>query len=368
MSRRSATVPSLIAASWRAAALAALAAASTGCAAAPDAEDVVLDGPEPTDDLAEGVTTGTVAQAAANSCATSSVKPLSLQIIAEGNCIKPGAYAKVPSRPNLSFGSSAFRYLEAPAKNRLVAALDANPGKSLSVNSMLRTIAQQYLLYRWYKTGRCGIGLAAYPGSSNHETGLAFDTNQYSSWKSPLAARGFKWFGSGDPYHFDYVGTGAVSYKGLDVRAFQRLWNRNHPGDKISVDGSWGPQTEARMKKAPAGGFAKGAVCGSGSQDAETDVAMEEESSLELAKAAAVAATQEDHDHPVLSASDAELGEARTECDACVESICDVDPFCCGDQWDAACVAHTEAECQTQCALEPVSFEGDALEPLDIDE
>ena len=45
------------------------------------------------------------------------------------------------------------------------------------------------------------------------------------------------------------------------MKAFQRLWNRNHPGDKIATDGAWGPQTEARMNKAPAGGFAKGAQC-----------------------------------------------------------------------------------------------------------
>ena len=46
------------------------------------------------------------------------------------------------------------------------------------------------------------------------------------------------------------------------MTAFQRLWNRNHPGDKISVDGDYGPQTAARLKAAPAKGFAKGATCG----------------------------------------------------------------------------------------------------------
>jgi hypothetical protein len=36
---------------------------------------------------------------------------------------------------------------------------------------MLRTVAQQYLLYTWYQNGQCGIGLAAKLGNSNHETG-----------------------------------------------------------------------------------------------------------------------------------------------------------------------------------------------------
>jgi 3D (Asp-Asp-Asp) domain-containing protein len=54
-----------------------------------------------------------------------------------------------------------------------------------------------------------------------------------------------------------------VSYKGVDVKAFQRLWNRNNPSDLIEEDGIWGPMTEARMKKSPAAGFAIGAQCGS---------------------------------------------------------------------------------------------------------
>ncbi|MEO7330894.1 MAG: M15 family metallopeptidase, partial [Minicystis sp.] len=142
------------------------------------------------------------------------------------------------------------------------AALKAAPGKHMSVNSMLRTVAQQYMLYRWYQLGRCDIGLAAKPGNSNHETGLAMDINPASTWRGSLENHGFKWFGSGDPVHFDYVGSGAVSHKGLDVRAFQRLWNHAHPGDKIAVDGDWGPQTESRMKQSPADGFASGPTCG----------------------------------------------------------------------------------------------------------
>jgi hypothetical protein len=51
------------------------------------------------------------------------------------------------------------------------------------------------------------------------------------------------------------------------VKAFQRLWNRNNANDKITADGIWGPQTEGRMKKAPAAGFPIGAQC-SGSQKA----------------------------------------------------------------------------------------------------
>ena len=61
--------------------------------------------------------------------------------------------------------------------------------------------------------------------------------------------------------HFDYTGAGAEDLRGADIQAFQRLWNRNHPEDPISEDGAWGPATEARMKAAPAAGFAKGPSC-----------------------------------------------------------------------------------------------------------
>ena len=43
--------------------------------------------------------------------------------------------------------------------------------------------------------------------------------------------------------------------------AFQRLWNRNNPGAKISEDGAYGPQTESKLRQSPSTGFAKGAGC-----------------------------------------------------------------------------------------------------------
>jgi len=231
----------------------------------------MIESPEPTDSVEEGATGTTVSDAAASSCSTSSVKGLSKQIIAEARCMNGDAYVAISDLGNVSWGSAVFPYLEKPARDKLVSALNANSGKTMTINSALRTVAQQYMLYRWYQTGRCSISLAAKPGSSNHETGLALDVSQYSTWKTILTNHGFKWLGSGDPVHFDYVGSGAVSHKGLDVKAFQRLWNRNHPDDKISTDGVWGPQTEARMKKSPAGGFATGATCGSTAQAPDMD-------------------------------------------------------------------------------------------------
>ncbi len=211
--------------------------------------------------FAEGFSGGTVADAAATSCGTVSVKGLSQQIIEESNCIAPGAFASLTLESNGSAGTNVFLNIQKPARDKLQAVMKSNPNRSLSINSMLRTAAQQYLLYNWYQTGRCGISLAAKPGLSNHETGMAIDIQEYSAWRSTLEANGFRWLGSSDPWHFDYVGAGAVDHRGLDVLAFQKLWNRNNSSDKIAEDGSWGPGTESRMRKSPANGFPVGAMC-----------------------------------------------------------------------------------------------------------
>lgn len=223
------------------------------------------DGPEPDGDTEEGVSEitagGTVADAINGGCSTTSVFGLSEQIVKETNCLVPGALAAVPNRSDFKKSASTFAFLQTPGRDALVKMLDAD-SRTFSVNSMLRTVAQQYLLFAWFQQGRCGIQAAATPGKSNHETGLALDTSDFAAFRPALEARGFKWFGNGDKVHFDYVGAGVRNLVGTDVRAFQRLWNLNNPGDKITVDGLYGPQTEGRLKKSPAAGFAKGSSCG----------------------------------------------------------------------------------------------------------
>ncbi len=308
---------------------------SASCIGVPEPEDeseAYDDGPEPTGDRGDPVSSGSVSDAAAQSCTTSSVLGLSQQIIAEANCIQPGAYAEVPKLSNITFNANVFPYMQAPARDALVNALNAKPSKTLTVNSMLRTVAQQYLLYRWYQLGKCGIGLAAKPGKSNHETGLAMDVAEYSTWKSTFSAYGFKWLGSNDPPHFDYTGSGKKTYTGVDVLAFQKLWNRNHPEDVISEDGSWGPNTEARMKKSPAAGFPKGATCGAPPVDNPPD------------------------DPPASSCAHptCEAGAALTSgCDACATQICAVDSYCCNTAWDATCVGEVTTVCGAACDAQP---------------
>ncbi|HMI83786.1 MAG TPA: M15 family metallopeptidase [Polyangiaceae bacterium] len=204
---------------------------------------------------------GTVDDAVANSCSTGAVLGLSEQIVDQVNCLRPNTLAAIPARPNMTRSANTFAFMQPPARDSLVRALDAQTAMTLGVNSMLRTLAQQYLLYSWYMAGRCSIALAAAPGGSNHESGLALDTSQYAAWQTALEAEQFEWFGSSDTVHFDYRGSGTVDLRPIGVRGFQRLWNVNHAADTIAEDGIYGPMTESRLRQSPAAGFSTPAPC-----------------------------------------------------------------------------------------------------------
>ncbi len=203
----------------------------------------------------------TVHEASARTCSTSSVDGLSRQIIAQARCIDADAFVRVPARPNLVTGSHVFLYLDASARDRLVQVLDAHRDRTMTVHSALRTVAQQYLLWRWASSKRCNIQLATPPGESNHETGLALDIGEPSAWRSALEEQQFRWLGAVDRVHFDYKGGRASARDGIDVTAFQQLWNLNHPDDTIAESGRYGSATEQRLRKSPAAGFAIGPRC-----------------------------------------------------------------------------------------------------------
>jgi len=197
-----------------------------------------------------------------SSCSTSVVLGLSKQIADEVSCMSPDGLVAFEPTANMTFSSNAvLPYLYGDARTDL---LDVAEIRSLQVNSGFRTVAQQYLLYRWYQLGRCGITAAAKPGRSNHESGRAIDLANYSSAVTTMGNHGWAHDVPGDPVHFDHLSSPDI--RGQDVKAFQRLWNRNNPDDSISEDGRYGPQTEARLKASPATGFEAGAGCASGTE------------------------------------------------------------------------------------------------------
>jgi MYXO-CTERM domain-containing protein len=200
-----------------------------------------------------------ISKAVSGSCTTAVLAKLSFQLVDEIQCLRPRTLSKIDKIPNVTLGSAVIPYLQTAAIAPL-AAVAKTRGTPLAVNSAMRTLAQQYLLYRWYQVGRCGIPLAAQPGNSNHESALALDVEDSASWRAAFGANGYRWLGVNDPVHYDFT-KGGVTLRGLSVQAFQRLWNRNNPNDKIAEDGSYGPATESRLAKSPIGGFPIGAVC-----------------------------------------------------------------------------------------------------------
>lgn len=190
-------------------------------------------------------------------CSTAVVIGLSKQIAAEAGCENPASFVSFENAPGITLASNAvLPYLVKGARDDLETVAASS---SLSVTSALRSIAQQYLLYNWYQQGRCGITAAATVGTSNHEGGRAVDLSNYAARISAMSAHGWAHDVAGDPVHFDH--TASPDDRGQDTKAFQVLWNRNHPTDLISEDGAYGPATEARLKQAPATGFAIGPSC-----------------------------------------------------------------------------------------------------------
>lgn len=229
---------------------AALALVAAGCALQED------------DGLEVGTSTlaSKVGDHVASACSTEVVLGLSRQISNEVTCLTPDSFVRFEEGNGVVFaGSAVLPYLTPPGKRDLEAAVAA-AGGTLSINSAFRTVAQQYLLVQWHNQGRCSITAAAPVGTSNHETGRALDVGNWGEWVGALGNHGWAHTVPGDEVHFDHVSS--PDLRGYDVLAFQRLWNRNQPDDMIDEDGLYGPATEARLVKSPAGGFEIGACSG----------------------------------------------------------------------------------------------------------
>jgi hypothetical protein len=179
---------------------------ASGCAADDPPEERLLANPEAADPLARAAPApgSTVAQVARAYCSTAPVRRLSEQLIAEIECLRPGTMSRLDDLPGVELEDNAFPFLQSAARQALGRAARTDP---LDVTSALRTTAQQYVLYDWYVTGRCTqiVSLAAAPGTSNHESGLAVDLAQAGDVRGSMSAQGFVWHGGSDPVHYDYV-------------------------------------------------------------------------------------------------------------------------------------------------------------------
>ncbi len=219
-----------------------------------------MDEPEPLPTTDAPQSGPTVNQQITDSCATSSVKGLSLQLMEQLNCIDPGRMKSFEGQAGISYGSSVFPFMQTPATDALVAAAQSK-ADTMPVNSATRTIAQQLLLYEWYRRGLCNANLAATPGRSNHNGGLAVDVGNNSVWRTPLRNRNFVDNVASEPWHFYFQGAGGEDIRDKSVLAFQQLYNLNFPENPIDEDGLYGPMTEGALKNSPANGFSREPRC-----------------------------------------------------------------------------------------------------------
>lgn len=101
--------------------------------------------------------------------------------------------------------STAAPYLD------MVRAAEA-AGVTVAINSGFRSYLEQKYLYEGYSAGRPGFNLAAKPGRSNHQNGIAFDiavaggdgSPTYEWLKTNATGFGFVRTVSGEPWHWEY--------------------------------------------------------------------------------------------------------------------------------------------------------------------
>jgi N-acetylmuramoyl-L-alanine amidase len=182
---------------------------------------------------------------------TAVVNALSQQLIYQLQLILPNAFVSFDDL-KVDLQDAAFPYLQPQAKQALQKSIN-DRGIPMQVNSAYRTIAQQMLLYNDRSNNSNPV---APPGASNHQTGLAIDIEDPRGWEPYLMRYGWNPL-PGDPPHFNYEGRDTIDIRSKSILAFQQLWNKNTPNDKISEDGGFGSQTEAALNRSPAQGFAK---------------------------------------------------------------------------------------------------------------
>jgi len=192
-------------------------------------------------------------------CNTAVISGLSHQIVNMTDRLVPGVFKDLRGLKRVSLGEAAraVPFLQTPAANSLQAAVLAHGG-DMGVNSVLRTLPQQVMLYQWWNHGhnsKCGISDAATPGKSAHEGGLAIDLSNPDFWATAMEAHHFVRLGPADPPHFTYEGPGTKEIRKITVQAFQKLWNQHNPNHKIDEDGLYGPQTLNAVLNSPDNGW-----------------------------------------------------------------------------------------------------------------
>ena len=195
------------------------------------------------------------ASANSGSCNTAGLRGLNNQIVELLLPVVPGELVSCEGIVRI-VGASTLPFLQPAAKAALERASDEKGQKPKLVHAY-RTVAQQFVLRQWHLDEKCRITSARTPGSSDHEKGTAIDITDVDEWRTVLENHGWRWAGPGDRGHFSFTGGGTTSRVLTEsVRAFQRLWNRHNPDDRITEDGIFGDvETGPRLLRSPVEGF-----------------------------------------------------------------------------------------------------------------
>lgn len=190
-----------------------------------------------------------------NNCSTSGLAKLAKQIGDMLLSATPADEVIDVSNHVTIAGGSTIPYLQRAAGEALIAAI-TEKGQAPRLVHAVRVLPQQYAVFYWYTHGKkCGVVLAASPGTSPHERGIAIDIENHGDWINVLKKHNWRWRGQDDPPHFNFKGDQDPDFGREGIRAFQKLWNQHNPNDTIAEDGSYGPKTQARLEKSPIEGF-----------------------------------------------------------------------------------------------------------------
>ncbi len=188
------------------------------------------------------------------SCSTDALGPISRQVASQlMKTINAGALVDISASVE-TVGPTTLAFLQRAAAAALASAVSEFGRKPKLVHA-LRVLPQQYAVSFWYQHHTCGIPLAAAPGTSPHERGIAIDLNDWQDWIPVLRRHNWIWRGQADKPHFNFHGPSDPDFAHYGIRAFQELWNQNNAGDQIVADGQIGPQTIEKLQLAPITGW-----------------------------------------------------------------------------------------------------------------
>lgn len=186
---------------------------------------------------------------------------LSIQLIDELRCMDPDWLEYYT--PCKEIGCIwAYGPQPLAARPEVLAALRAaatSKNDYITLSAGYRDVAMQYFS-RWFRENCNPNFHAAEPGKSNHQGGRAIDVQSYNYWNDTLLDHGFTHPIPNDRPHYELYGDSqfraeSAQLRVLSVKAFQVLWNKNHPDDQIGEDGIYGPQTKSRLGSSPIEGF-----------------------------------------------------------------------------------------------------------------